>query len=94
MLVPYEEPTPAVWALYSPTRHLSAKVRAFIDFLAERFRPARASETFGTAPPLEGGAGQAALEDGLSQVSSPSTFVTSARSVTQEAAGDRSRLRR
>ncbi len=27
----------AIWALYSPTRHLAAKVRAFVDFLAERF---------------------------------------------------------
>jgi DNA-binding transcriptional LysR family regulator len=27
----------AIWALYSPTRHLSAKVRAFVDSLAERF---------------------------------------------------------
>jgi len=25
------------WAIYPPTRHLSRRVRAFIDFLAERF---------------------------------------------------------
>ncbi len=29
-----------VYALYLPTRHLPAKVRAFIDFLLERFGPA------------------------------------------------------
>jgi len=45
VLVPYEDPGAAVWALYSPTRHLSAKVRAFVDFLAERFRNTRADET-------------------------------------------------
>ena len=28
-----------VYALYLPTRHLPAKVRAFIDFLLERFGP-------------------------------------------------------
>jgi DNA-binding transcriptional LysR family regulator len=26
-------------ALYPPNRHLTAKVRAFVDFLAERFGP-------------------------------------------------------
>ncbi len=39
VLVPYEDRSTAIWALYSPTRHLSAKVRAFVDFLAERFGP-------------------------------------------------------
>jgi len=28
-----------VYAVYLPNRHLSAKVRAFIDFLLERFGP-------------------------------------------------------
>ena len=28
-----------IWAVYLPTRHLPAKVRAFIDFLLERFSP-------------------------------------------------------
>jgi DNA-binding transcriptional LysR family regulator len=28
-----------IWAVYLPTRHLPAKVRAFIDFLVERFTP-------------------------------------------------------
>jgi DNA-binding transcriptional LysR family regulator len=40
VLVPYEDRSTAVWALYPPTRHVSAKVRAFVDFLAERFAPA------------------------------------------------------
>jgi DNA-binding transcriptional LysR family regulator len=39
VLGPYEDRSTAIWALYSPTRHLSAKVRAFIDFLAARFGP-------------------------------------------------------
>jgi DNA-binding transcriptional LysR family regulator len=30
---------PAIWALYPHTRHLSAKVRLYIDFLVERFGP-------------------------------------------------------
>ena len=29
----------AVWAIYAHTRHLSAKVRLFIDFLSDRFSP-------------------------------------------------------
>jgi DNA-binding transcriptional LysR family regulator len=39
VLLSYEDRSTAVWAIYSPTRHLSAKVRAFIDFLAARFGP-------------------------------------------------------
>jgi DNA-binding transcriptional LysR family regulator len=35
----YEDRSTAIWALYSPTRYLSTKVRAFVDFLAERFGP-------------------------------------------------------
>jgi DNA-binding transcriptional LysR family regulator len=30
-------PTAPAWALYPPARHLSRRVRAFIDFVAERF---------------------------------------------------------
>jgi len=30
-------PTTPAWALYPPARHLSSRVRAFIDFIAERF---------------------------------------------------------
>ena len=30
-------PQSSAWAVYPPTRHLSFRVRAFIDFLAERF---------------------------------------------------------
>jgi DNA-binding transcriptional LysR family regulator len=37
VLEPFEDPGAAIWALYSPTRHLSGKVRAFVDFLTERF---------------------------------------------------------
>lgn len=33
----FEEPDLAIWAVYPPGRHLSAKVRAFVDFLADRF---------------------------------------------------------
>jgi DNA-binding transcriptional LysR family regulator len=29
-----------VYAIYLPTRHLPAKIRAFIDYLLERFGPA------------------------------------------------------
>jgi DNA-binding transcriptional LysR family regulator len=39
VLVPYEDRSTGIWALYSPTRHLSAKVRAFVDFLTARFGP-------------------------------------------------------
>jgi DNA-binding transcriptional LysR family regulator len=33
----YEDRSTAIWLLYSPTRHVAARVRAFVDFLAERF---------------------------------------------------------
>jgi len=35
------EPTP-IWLVYPPTRHLTPKVRAFVDFMTAQFRaPAR-----------------------------------------------------
>lgn len=37
VLEAYEAPPIAIHAVYPPNRHLSAKVRAFIDFLAARF---------------------------------------------------------
>ena len=37
VLEAFEDPRAAIWALYSPTRHRAAKVKAFVDFLAERF---------------------------------------------------------
>jgi DNA-binding transcriptional LysR family regulator len=37
ILTGYRAPELSVCALYPPTRHLSMKVRAFIDFLVERF---------------------------------------------------------
>ncbi|HKU98863.1 MAG TPA: LysR family transcriptional regulator [Vineibacter sp.] len=37
VLTDYAAPELFLYALYPPTRHLSAKVRAFIDFLAARF---------------------------------------------------------
>lgn len=37
VLEPYEGPSRSIWALYPPTRHLAPKVRAFVDFLADRF---------------------------------------------------------
>jgi DNA-binding transcriptional LysR family regulator len=37
VLEEFEAPPAAIWALYAPTRHVPAKVRAFVDFLAERF---------------------------------------------------------
>ena len=37
VLEDYEWPTVPAYAVYPPTRHLSYRVRAFIDFLAERF---------------------------------------------------------
>lgn len=39
VLPQYESPEFAVHAVWPATRHLSAKVRAFVDFLAERFGP-------------------------------------------------------
>ncbi|MEO8346145.1 MAG: LysR family transcriptional regulator [Betaproteobacteria bacterium] len=39
VLSEYALPEQDVYAVYLPTRHLSAKVRAFIDFLLERFGP-------------------------------------------------------
>ncbi len=56
----YEDRTTSIWAIYATTRHLSPKVRVFLDFLAARFehpdwgagrravRPRRASGT----PPI------------------------------------------
>ena len=37
ILTDYDWPTTPAYAIYPPTRHLSYRVRAFIDFLAERF---------------------------------------------------------
>jgi DNA-binding transcriptional LysR family regulator len=37
MLEKYRPPEIALYAIYPPTRHLSSKVRLFIDFLVERF---------------------------------------------------------
>ncbi len=37
ILTDYEWPVTPAYAIYPPTRHLSYRVRAFIDFLAERF---------------------------------------------------------
>jgi DNA-binding transcriptional LysR family regulator len=37
VLTDYEWPLPPAYAVYPPTRHLSYRVRALIDFLAERF---------------------------------------------------------
>ncbi len=37
VLQDYEWPVSPAYAVYPPTRHLSHRVRAFIDFLAERF---------------------------------------------------------
>ncbi len=39
VLADFEEGDLAVYAVYPHSRHLSAKVRAFVDFLAERFGP-------------------------------------------------------
>jgi DNA-binding transcriptional LysR family regulator len=37
VLQDYQAPQLALYAIYPPTRHLSVKVRLFIDFLVERF---------------------------------------------------------
>jgi len=50
VLVPYEDRSTAIWALYSPTRHLSAKVRTFVDFLAGRFGPEPGWDAGAAAP--------------------------------------------
>ena len=39
VLQEYEETDTTIYAVYPHGRHLSAKVRAFVDFLAERFSP-------------------------------------------------------
>jgi DNA-binding transcriptional LysR family regulator len=39
LLQDYHAPPLALYAIYPPTRHLSVKVRLFIDFLVERFGP-------------------------------------------------------
>ena len=36
-LAAYKAPPLTLYAIYPPTRHLSAKVRLFIDFLVDRF---------------------------------------------------------
>jgi DNA-binding transcriptional LysR family regulator len=36
VLADYTWPELAAYAVYPPTRHLSSRVRAFIDFLADR----------------------------------------------------------
>ncbi|MSO81118.1 MAG: LysR family transcriptional regulator [Alphaproteobacteria bacterium] len=38
VLTNYAPTSPPVWAIYPPGRHLSPKVRAFVDHLAEEFR--------------------------------------------------------
>jgi hypothetical protein len=41
LLTQYEFPTPVIMhVVYSHARHLAAKVRVFVDFLAERFAKA------------------------------------------------------
>jgi len=37
VLTDYETPPLSVYAIYPPNRHLSARVRLFIDFLVSRF---------------------------------------------------------
>lgn len=37
ILVDYQWPVLAAYAVYPPTRHLSTRVRAFVDFLAQKF---------------------------------------------------------
>ena len=39
ILTGYTAPEISLYAIYPPTRHLSVKVRLFIDFLVERFGP-------------------------------------------------------
>jgi DNA-binding transcriptional LysR family regulator len=38
VLADYAQPEPSVHAIYPPGRHLSAKVRAFVDFLVNHFK--------------------------------------------------------
>lgn len=38
ILRPFEVAPGGIWAIYPPGRHLAAKVRVLVDFLAERFR--------------------------------------------------------
>ncbi len=54
------EPRAAIFALYSPTRHLSGKVRAFVDFLCERFGGAVAAPRSGPTPAKERSRGRPA----------------------------------
>jgi DNA-binding transcriptional LysR family regulator len=38
VLADYSQPEPSVHVIYPPGRHLSAKVRAFVDYLADHFK--------------------------------------------------------
>ncbi|MBM3348000.1 MAG: LysR family transcriptional regulator, partial [Betaproteobacteria bacterium] len=40
ILADFESPPLEIWAVYPSRRHLSAKVRVFVDFLVERFSDA------------------------------------------------------
>jgi DNA-binding transcriptional LysR family regulator len=51
LLTDFEWPVTPAYAVYPPTRHLSYRVRAFIDFLAE---------TFAGTPPWDRGCGKSA----------------------------------
>ena len=37
ILADYQWPTNPAWAVYPPSRHMSSRVRAFIDFIADYF---------------------------------------------------------
>jgi DNA-binding transcriptional LysR family regulator len=41
LLPEYEPPAASIFAVYPSRRHLAAKVRVFVDFLAARFAGAR-----------------------------------------------------
>lgn len=59
VLTPYVPAERNLYAVYLPNRHLSAKVRVFIDFLLERFEPPpywdRGWTALDTATPRQGG---------------------------------------
>jgi DNA-binding transcriptional LysR family regulator len=50
ILTDHHAPPLTLHAIYPPTRHLSVKVRLFIDFLVERFGPGAAERAIPTAP--------------------------------------------
>ena len=55
VLAEHAHPTLDAWVVYPPTRHLSRRVRAFIDFVADRFKDPPYWDRCLSAPPAPPG---------------------------------------